>query len=297
MMITVLGSINVDLFGKVPALPAPGETVLGSHFMATPGGKGANQALAAARAGAKVRMIGATGADPYAVQALELLRVGGVDLTGVHQLEAATGVAFVIVDAAGENQIAVMSGANLAVTADKIGELAFVPEDVLLMQLEIPIATMAPALLDARKAGATTLLNLAPFRTDGLPLARQTDVLIVNEGECNALGSALAVASASVRETAASVQQVFGNTVILTLGDEGSMAFTPTERLVAHAPRINAIDTVGAGDTFCGYLAAGIARMGGALSLELLQLATNAASMACQRSGAQAAIPFLADVE
>lgn len=296
-MITVLGSITVDLVGTVPSLPSPGETVLGSQFMATPGGKGANQALAAARAGARVRMIGATGADPYAVQALELLSAGGVDLSGVHQLEAATGVAFVIVDAAGENQIAVMSGANLALTTDTIGELAFVPEDVLLMQLEVPVAAMAPALLEARKAGATTLVNLAPFSVDGLPLAQQADVLIVNEGECKALGHALGVSPVSVRETAASVKQIFGNTVILTLGSEGSMAFTPTETLVAHAPRINAIDTVGAGDTFCGYLAAGIARTQGALDLDLLQLATNAASMACQRRGAQAAIPMLADIK
>lgn len=295
-MITVLGSINVDLVGQVLCLPAPGETVLGDNFVATPGGKGANQALAAARAGAQVRMIGATGTDAYAVQALELLRAVGVDLRGVHQLQATTGVAFVIVDAAGENQIAVMSGANLSLTADTVGELAFVPEDVLLMQLEVPVATMAPALLNAKKAGATTLLNLAPFQAEALPLARQADVLIVNEGECAALGNALAVTATSVRDTAAGVQQIFGNTVILTLGVDGSIAFTPAETLVAKAPRVEAIDTVGAGDTFCGYLAAGIARTRGALNLDTLQLATNAASMACQQRGAQAAIPFLADI-
>lgn len=295
-MITVLGSINIDLIGQVPSLPAPGETVLGKHFVVAPGGKGANQALAAARAGARVRMIGATGADPYAMQALELLRSGGVDLRGIHQVEAATGVAFVIVDAAGENQIAVMSGANLALTADTVGALAFVPEDVLLMQLEIPLAAMAPALLNARKAGATTLLNLAPFDADSLPLARQSDVLIVNEGECKALGNTLTVSTASVRDTAASIQEIFGNTVILTLGADGAIAFTPAETLVAKAPQVNAIDTVGAGDAFCGYLAAGIARTRGALSLDVLQQATNAASMTCQQSGAQAAIPLLADI-
>ena len=161
---------------------------LGSHFMTAPGGKGANQALAAARAGAKVRLIGATGADPYADQALALLKAGGVDLSGIHRVDAATGTAFVIVGPAGENQIAVMSGANLALTPAIVGELVFKPGDVLLMQLEIPVTTMAPTLSGASQAGALTLLNLAPFNAAGLPLARQADVVIVNEVECAALG-------------------------------------------------------------------------------------------------------------
>jgi len=290
-VLTVLGSINIDLFGRVPKLPAPGETVLGSELIAVPGGKGANQALAAARAGARVRMVGATGTDAYADQAIELLKADGVDLSGIHQLEAATGTAFVLVDPAGENQIAVMSGANLALTPAIVGELLFAPGDVLLLQLEIPVTTMTPTLACAVKAGAVTLLNLAPFNAAGLPLARQVDFVIVNELECSALAEALAIRASSHREMAARVQKALGNTVVLTLGADGALAVTPTGLLTACAPQVNAVDTVGAGDTFCGYLAAGLAAAHGVLNQQILQQATSAASLCCEQRGAQAAIP------
>ncbi|MFK7965218.1 MAG: ribokinase [Burkholderiaceae bacterium] len=299
-MITVLGSINVDLIGQVPRLPAPGETVLGNHFMAAPGGKGANQALAAARAGAAVRMIGATGADPYADQALTLLKRDGVDLSAIHRAEVATGTAFVIVDDYGENQIAVMSGANLALTADMVGDLAFSQGDVLVLQLEIPLATMTPCITRAKQSGCIVMLNLAPFTTECLPLARQADIVVVNEGECQALGAALELklgsAPGSVLEVATGAQSALGNTVVLTLGAQGALAITPTQTLNAPALNINPIDTVGAGDTFCGYLAATLFDSKGKLTQAALTQATKAASIACLKTGAQTAMPYRADL-
>ena len=301
-MITVLGSINVDLIGQVPRLPAPGETVLGNHFMAAPGGKGANQALAAARAGTAVRMIGATGADPYADQALMLLKDDGVDLTGVHRTEVATGAAFVIVDSNGENQIAVMSGANLALTADKVSDVAFSQGDVLVLQLEIPLATMTPCVAQAKQAGCMVMLNLAPFSVECLPLARQADIVIVNEGECQALGAALELglgsgsASRSIAQIASAAQSALGNTVVLTLGAQGALAITPNQTLKAPALNIDPIDTVGAGDTFCGYLAAALFESKGKLTQTGLTRATKAASIACLKPGAQTAMPYLADL-
>ena len=201
-MIVVFGSINIDLIGHAPTLMRPGETVLGSTLDFAPGGKGANQALAAARAGAEVRMVGCVGTDDFATRALALLREGGVDLSGVRQMDRHTGTALIIVDAAGENMITVLPGANSRLNATALEAAGIGAGDWLLLQLETPIeATLAAARL-AHENGAKTVLNLAPFMEFDLTLLADIDVLVVNETE---LSGVLGLLDAPALDEAASV--------------------------------------------------------------------------------------------
>ena len=294
-MITVFGSINLDLIGTVDRLPRPGETVPGSTFRIAPGGKGANQALAAARAGAAVRLAGAVGNDSFSEAALALLRDGGVDLSRVRTVEGATGVALILVDAKGENVIAVLPGANGAIGEDEAAALEFARDDVLLLQLEIPPSAMLTAAARAQKAGARVLLNYAPFRSDGLALVRSATHLVINESECGLVTNVLGVAGDSIEAQAHSLARETAATVIVTLGKDGVLAVDGGSSVTAPALTVHAIDTVGAGDTFCGYLAAGLSE--GQPLAETLRFAAAAGSLACTRSGAQPAIPRRQEVE
>ncbi len=298
-MITVFGSINLDLIGGVDRLPGPGETVPGSAFATAPGGKGANQALAARRAGAPVRMIGAVGKDGFATSALALLSSGDVDLGGVRTVEEPTGVALILVDKAGENVIVVIPGANGAVGEADAATLAFSPGDVLLLQLEVPVAGIEAAARRARGAGAQVLLNFAPFRPEALDLVALATHLIVNETECALVAKALGIETGAIEELALAMARRLATTVIVTLGREGVVAAEAGkgEGTLAKAASlaVEAIDTVGAGDTFCGYLAAALSE-GTGLD-EALQVACAAGALACTRSGAQPSIPLSEDVE
>jgi ribokinase len=293
-VITVLGSINLDLIGRVARLPQPGETVPGSGFTTAPGGKGANQALAAARAGAAVTMIGAVGDDGFASEALALLSAGGVDLQRVRTAGAPTGIALILVDEEGENVIAVIPGANGTVTAGDVADLAFAAGDVLLLQLEVPVAAMQAAARRAQADGAQVLLNFAPFRDDAVALTPLATHLIVNETECALVAKALGIAGASVAEQAGGLARRNDMTVIVTLGKKGALAIADGDVQSVPALAVDAVDTVGAGDTFCGYLAAALAE---AMPLgEALVLASTAAGLACTKPGAQPAIPERSDV-
>lgn len=294
-MVTVFGSINLDLVARVGRLPRPGETVPGSHFQTAPGGKGANQALAAARAGAPVTMIGAVGDDAFAAEALSLLGAGGVDLTRVRVAPGATGVALILVDDRGENVIAVVPGANGTVTVADAGALACRADDVLLLQLEVPVSAAEAAAKKARAAGASVLVNFAPFHAEALPLLAQVTHLIVNESECALIAEAEGLAGASIEEQAAALATAHALTVIVTLGEAGVRAVADGAPLGVPALRVEAVDTVGAGDTFSGYLAAGLQE---GLGLEAaLRLAATAGSLACTRPGAQPAIPIRDEVD
>jgi ribokinase len=197
-MILVFGSINVDLLVPVPHLPVPGETVLGGDYRIAPGGKGANQALAARRAGAPVTMAGAVGRDSFAEIALSLLRRDGVDLSLVATTERPTGCATIAVDAAGENLIAVASCANLLVTAAQVPDRLLGPETVLVLQREVPIAENAALIGRARERGARIVLNLAPAGPIAPARLADIDFLIANEGDQGlALDLALRRASAA----------------------------------------------------------------------------------------------------
>lgn len=292
-MITVFGSTNLDQVGTVSRLPRPGETVAGGTFSMAAGGKGANQALAARRAGAQVRHISAVGADAFAGLALELLKADGVDLSALKVVDGPTGIAMIFVDAAGENCIAVLPGANGLVTAaDAEAALAGVSGGVMLLQQEIPQAATERALELGAAHGVTTILNIAPFLDTTRAVAPKASILIANETEFELLtGRGIAELDAAMLEWSAT----HGQTVIVTLGGEGAKAATAGELIVVPALKVTPIDTVGAGDTFCGYLAAGL---DAGLELEAaMRHAAAAASLACLKAGAQPAIPTAAEVE
>lgn len=294
-MIIVVGSINLDLIATVDRLPDPGETVPGSGFSTAPGGKGANQALAAARAGAQVRMVGAVGKDGFAGEALACLKEGRIDLSGVGEVHASTGTALILVGGDGENMIAVVPGANASVLPGDLSKAFVKKGDVVLLQHEIPLETVATALDAARDAGAVSVLNTAPFRSEAADLLAKADYVVANETEFDLYVEAL---SLSGRDRAARMRafaQNTGRTVIVTLGGEGAVAAASDEFLQVPSLKIVPVDTVGAGDTFCGYLAAGLSA---GLTLEqALRRATAAGALACLKPGAQPAIPLAKDVD
>jgi len=287
-MITVFGSLNLDQIGTVTRLPQPGETVAGGTFSMAPGGKGANQTLAARRAGADVRLIGAVGEDSFAEPALAALSEAGVDLAGVRRVPEPTGIAMILVDASGENCIAVLPGANGTLRpADAEATLTTMAKgDILLLQQEIPQSATAKALELAREKGVIAILNTAPFLDSTPEIARRATIVVANESEfalmCEGGSKPL---ESLMRDWARSR----GQTIIVTLGGEGARAATPTEFIAVPALPIEPVDTVGAGDTFCGYLAAGL---DAGLDLKsAMTRAVAAASLACLSPGAQPAIP------
>jgi ribokinase len=284
-MILVFGSINVDLVIAVPSLPAPGETVLGDSYVLLPGGKGANQALAAARDGATVMLAGAVGRDSFADIALGLLRAGDVDLSLVRPSERPTGCATISVAAgSGENVITVASGANAAVTSDIVPDRLLGPETTLVLQMEVPVAETERLIARARARGVRIVLNLAPARPIALEALRQVDVLIANEGEMATLG-----------DSAAAVASELGITAVVTRGPYGAAAASPRGLAVAvPALPIEPVDTTGAGDTFTGVLAAAL-DAGRPLAASLRRAAV-AAGLACTAPGAQPAMPDTAAI-
>ncbi|WP_442580019.1 ribokinase [Mesorhizobium sp. ASY16-5R] len=294
-MITVVGSINLDLIANVERLPAPGETVPGSTFRTAPGGKGANQALAAARAGGKVRMVGAVGKDAFAAEALALLATGKVDLDGVREAAAATGVALIFVDGKGENVIVVVAGANGTVLPGDLAKADFRQGDVVLLQHEVPLETVETALASARAAGARSILNTAPFRPEAAYLLAMADHVVANETEFDLYADALGLAGGGREERMRAFAVQTGRTIVVTLGGDGVIAVEGGRLLRVPALKVTPVDTVGAGDTFCGYLAAGLSE---GLPLEpSLARAAAAGSLACTRNGAQPSIPLRAEVE
>jgi ribokinase len=293
-LITVIGSINLDLIATVGRLPSPGETVPGDGFRSAPGGKGANQALAARRAGANVRMVGAVGRDAFAAEALALLKEGGVDLARVAKTDEPTGTALILVGADGENMIAVVPGANGTVGRDVLAQLSFKPGEHVLLQHEIPLETVTAAISAVRAAGAVSILNTAPFRAEAARFVTDADYLVANETEFDLYAKELALAGVSRPERMEAYVAKTGRTVIVTLGGDGVLAAGPGGALSVSAMKITPVDTVGAGDTFCGYLGDGLAR---GLALEpALRRASVAGSLACLKPGAQPAIPMDADV-
>ena len=293
-MITVLGSANLDLIGTVSRIPGPGETVPGDAFSMAAGGKGANQALAARRAGAQVRMFCAVGADGFAEDALRLLRADGVDLSRLKTAAGATGIAMIFVDQHGENVIAILPGANGTMgAAEAEAALAGLGAgNVLMLQQEIPQAATARALELAAAQGVTSILNTAPFLESTPGLARQASIVVANETEFALLCGGKA---GQLEDLMAEWARDNRQTVIVTLGPEGARAATPTRSFSVPAMQVEPVDTVGAGDTFCGYLAAGL---DAGLELEpAMRRAAVAASLACLKPGAQPAIPRAAEVE
>ena len=254
--VIVFGSINVDLVAEVARLPGPGETIKTGSYVALPGGKGANQALAAARNGAATDMVGALGADGQAPTALAQLRADGVGLAGVAEVEGASGLAMIAVDAGGENQIIVVSGANATAEAGQLPSMT--PGDWLVTQNEVDWTQTAEAHRLAREQGAGVIHNTAPAHGLSAAELAQIDVLVANEHE-------LAQAAASATETGADAQArsllASGvGAVVLTLGAKGSALYIGDEAVTAvPAATAEVRDTTGAGDAFVGALAAALA--------------------------------------
>jgi ribokinase len=241
--VVVVGSINADLVVTLDHLPAAGETVIGGRFARHGGGKGANQAIAAARAGARVRFVGAVGDDDFGHAALAELEGEGIDVTAVAKTSEPTGVALIAVDREGRNQIAVASGANATVDGSGIGALG--PDDVCLLGFEVPDAAVVAGARAAKEAGARIVLNPAPARPIPDELDRRVAILTPNAREAQALGGAAKLAAAG--------------SLIVTRGAEGAVLIEDGIETRIPAPRVDVVDTTGAGDAFNGVLAAGLA--------------------------------------
>jgi len=284
-MILVFGSINVDLVVPVPRLPRPGETVLGGDYLLLPGGKGANQALAARRAGAVVVIAGAVGEDGFAATTLDPLRRAGIDTGLVRAVAAPTGCAAIMVSEGGENIIAVASGANLMVRSDQVPDALLGPRIVLVAQMEVPSAETGAMIRRVRAAGGYVLLNLAPAGALDDSLLRDIDLVVANEQEAATLGADPARIAATLRHG-----------LIVTRGAAGADAYLRNgATLSVPALPVAAIDTTGAGDTFVGVLAAALAQ--GQPIETGLRRASAAAGLACLARGAQAAMPDAAAIE
>lgn len=296
-MITVFGSINVDISVAAPRLPAPGETVLGGESLLSPGGKGANQAHAARRFGAKVRMVGAVGDDAFAAPALQQLVATGVDIGGVAGIAGqSTGVALIVLDAHGENTIVVAPGANLAASAAQLSDPQLRDSGALLLQLETDAAASMALARRARVQGCKVIMNASPL-DQGLRLdPRAVDILIVNEDELRQLASGAGMAGATPAALAAALAGRYANEVLVTLGAKGALlAEAGGKVLTAPAFAVEVVDTTGAGDTFAGVFAAAIAE--GAGREQAMLYASAAAALACTRRGAQAAQPDRQQIE
>ncbi|WP_312222189.1 ribokinase [Rhizobium rhizoryzae] len=295
-MITVFGSINMDLIATTTRLPKPGETVAGQSFTTAAGGKGANQALTARRAGSTVRMAGAVGADGFAEPALALLKDAGVLLDTVRPVSEPTGTAIILVGGDGENMIAVVPGANGAVSAKdaekSIGLMS--GRDILMMQMEVPADAIETAYRLAKAQGATTIFNTAPLTDDAIRLAGLADIVVSNETEFELL---IGRSGLSADERVSAMRQMAERseqTLVVTLGADGVVAIHQGEILQASGLKITPVDTVGAGDTFCGYLAASLDQ--GLDFASALRRAAVAGSLACLKAGAQPSIPSSDDV-
>lgn len=295
-MITVFGSINMDLIANTARLPKPGETVAGTSFATAAGGKGANQALAAQRAGRIVHMAGAVGKDEFAAPALALLDEAGAQLAKVKRVDGPTGTALILVGGDGENMIAVVPGANGTVdAADADGAIAPMQDgDILILQLEVPVEAVERALAEARRKGVRTVLNLAPLIEDAPRLGRLADIVIANETEFERLAGQENMSAYDREEALKRLHGETGQTLIVTLGADGVIAIRGGEVVRSQGLKIEPVDTVGAGDTFCGYFAASLDE--GLDFKAALRRAAVAGSLACLKPGAQPSIPLSAEV-
>lgn len=276
MRLTVVGSINLDFVASAPRLPRAGETVTGATLARHPGGKGANQALAAQRLGAEVWMIGRVGRDGMAEEAMALLLAGDVDVAGVVTDAAApTGVALIAVDPQGENQIVVAAGANHSVMPEQLPARIETP---LILQLELPVETVEAAV---GRATEFVCVNLAPAAAVSDQLLRRADLLVVNETEAEFYGDLL---------------HHGGGRVVVTLGARGAVMYQRgTEVARATPPRIRPVDATGAGDAFVGAIC--VALLEGMPAEPALRFACAAGAVAATRAGAQPSLPTRAEVE
>ncbi|MCQ6255279.1 ribokinase [Pseudomonas sp. Q11] len=296
--VVVIGSLNMDLVTRAPRLPKGGETLIGESFCTIPGGKGANQAVAAARLGAKVSMVGCVGSDAYGQQLRGALLDEGIDCQSVSIVAGSSGVALIVVDDNSQNAIVIVAGANGVLTPDVLDRFDEVLQsaDVIICQLEVPDATVGHALKRGRELGKTVILNPAPA-SRALPADwyASIDYLIPNESEAAVL-SGLTVDSLETAEAAATQLIAAGaGKVIVTLGAQGLMFANGASFEHFPAPLVKAVDTTAAGDTFVGGFAAALAD--GKSEVEAIRFGQVAAALSVTRAGAQPSIPTWLEVQ
>jgi len=286
--LVVVGSLNMDLVVRAPRHPRPGETLIGSQFQTFPGGKGANQAVAAARLGATVRLVGRVGRDAFGDALLQTVRQDGVDTSFISRdPEAATGVALITLDEAGQNTIVVASGANMRVSPEDIAqaEAAFEGANLLLMQLECPLEAVEAAADLAQRRGMAVVLNPAPARPLPASLLEKIDYLLPNQTELQAL----AEGEANISSAAARLLKNGVRNLVVTLGEEGALLVTDNTEQKFDAYRVPVVDTVAAGDAFTAAFC--VALMEGKSLPEAVQWGNAAGAIAVTRPGAQPSMP------
>jgi len=290
--VVVVGSIGVDLVVYAPKLPVRGETLIGDAFEQFPGAKGANQAVAAALAGARTRMLGAVGADANGEFTRNNLARYGVDIAGVETVAAAPTQVALIMVGAGDNQIVIVPGANLKIDAGRVSQIDFAPGDICLAQGETTIAVVRAAFARAKERGAIAMYNPAPAAREQIALLSLADIILVNETEC-ALFSGLAFEvtkpEESLRVAARALNLRPEQVLVVTLGEHGLAAAKGSAVICLAGHRVAAVDSTGAGDCFVGYFAAALAR-GDALEPALRE-ANAAAALSVEVKGAMVSFP------
>ncbi|MCF1487971.1 ribokinase [Pseudomonas sp. AA27] len=296
--VVVVGSLNMDLVARAQRLPRGGETLAGESFFTVPGGKGANQAVAAARLGASVAMVGNVGDDAYGQQLRRALEVEGIDCQGVGVCSGvSSGVALIVVDAASQNAIVIIPGGNGLLGPESVRRFDSLLQqaEVIICQLEVPTATVAWTLARGRELGKKVILNPAPA-SGPLPVEwfAHIDYLIPNESEAEALAGLPVNDLDSARRAGRRLRKMGAGKVIVTLGAQGALLVDDGEGRHFPAPEVEAVDTTAAGDTFVGGFAAGLAR--GLPEEQAIIVGQRAAALSVTRAGAQPSIPYLREL-
>jgi ribokinase len=296
--VTVIGSLNMDLVVRTPRIPKPGETIIGKDFHTIPGGKGANQAVAAAKLGAQVSMVGRVGEDDFGRALLENLSSVSINCDGVKKdPHSATGIALITVEDSGENNIVLATGANMKLTVDDLEDAAdtIARADIVLLQLESPLAAVEAGLKMAKKRGVITLLNPAPAQSLPDSLLRYVDILVPNETETGLLTGRPVGTPTQIEEAAEQLRRIGVGTVILTLGERGAFLCSAGGNQMFPAYRVEPIDTTAAGDAFVGGFAVALAEL---RDLKVAITWGNAAgALAATKLGAQPSLPTRAEWE
>ena len=295
-MILVFGSLNADFFLPVKAFPLPGETVLTPQAFVKAGGKGANQAAAAAKAGGLVKMIGAVGEDDVAKVPVTALKALGIDCSGMQTVDKATGMAMIMVDEKGENSIVVASGANTALSADAVNEALLNENAILVMQMEVPAEENFRLLRRAKAKGARSVLNIAPARDVSAENLALADYLVLNEIEADAVFASLFERTfLGTEEKALAIAEKTGGVCLITLGAKGVIVAEKDKIVKIPSLPITPVDTTGAGDAFVGIFAAMIDN--GFDTVKAARYASAGAGLACLKMGAQDSLPTLKEIE
>ncbi|WP_411379159.1 ribokinase [Pseudomonas sp. MPB26] len=296
--VVVVGSLNMDLVTRASRLPRAGETLIGQTFSTVPGGKGANQAVACARLGADVSMVGCVGTDAYGTQLRDGLQVEGIDCQAVRTVDGSSGVALIVVDDSSQNAIVIVAGSNGELTPASLQAFDAVLQsaDVIVCQLEVPMDTVGHALARGRELGKTVILNPAPA-SGPLPAEwyASIDYLIPNESEATALSGVTVDSIESAKTAATQLLRAGAGKVIITLGSQGALFADGQGFEHLSAPKVKAVDTTAAGDTFVGGFAAALAN--GRSEAEAIRFGQVAAALSVTRAGAQPSIPTLHDVQ